>query len=176
MRLVKELLVKEISNRFKEVEACVCLQYNNVSARSADFLRLLLKKSSMDLMLIPKRLFKIAMQASEIDISSWTKEAAWANGSVAVVFVHGDWVAALKLLTSDTSLVESIDVSPIAAIIEGITYNKEDVISLSKLPSLEESRINLMWMLDSSASNLMRMLGHHGENLMSMLNELKKES
>ncbi|MCB1212928.1 MAG: 50S ribosomal protein L10 [Chlamydiia bacterium] len=138
MKQDKTLLKDEIKKGLSGATSVLLLRYTGLTAKIANDLRTKLCESSARFEVVPKRL--LIKAASDIDLDL---DLAVLGGHIAVIYATGDIVgatkSALEFSKENNNLLELIGGQSL-----GIYYNAEQVIMLSKLPSLDEMRAQLL--------------------------------
>lgn len=143
MRAEKQLLLDEIKDKLARSNSFILTRYSNLKANSANDFRHNLAKVGGEFEVVRKRVFLKA--AESLGISLNIKDL---SGHVGVVFSEADPIEATKaVLQFGASNEKSVVV--IGARLDGQLYKAADVEKLSKLPSKDEMRAQLLGLFEA---------------------------
>lgn len=147
MRAEKNLLLNEIKEMINSSTAMIVARYEKLPPNSVWDLRGQLAQSGSLFEVVKKRVFLKAAEMSGIQFDSNLLE-----GHIGIVFVtQPDALASAKALMK-YSAANGDSISVICGQIEGKIVPGEEVVMLSKLPSLNEMRAELLALLVSPMS------------------------
>lgn len=146
MRQEKQLLLDEVESHFQKSGSFVIMRYVGLTANKANEFRSDIAKQGGTVEIVRKRLLVKAAQVAGIDIDLNTLE-----GHVGLVFAGKDPLETAKIVFKFS---ESNDkaVQVIGGRFEGQLYNAADMETLSKLPSKDEMRAQLLSVLEAPMS------------------------
>src|ERR1700733_15131105 len=138
MRAEKELLKREIKDKFKRFGSFVVMQYTGLNANVANDFRRELGKMGGEVEVVRKRvLLKAAEDAGvQLDSSSLT-------GHIGIVFLGEDPIETTKTVFKFSKDREKV-IQVIGGRFDGKMYSGADVERLSTLPGKDEMRAQLL--------------------------------
>lgn len=146
MRKEKEYLLDDIKNRIENSKAFIVTQYKNMTANAMNDFRGSLSRAGGDLEVISKRVF---MKAAETQDIEFTKEQL--DGHIGIVFSQeDDYVSIAKEVYNYGKDTQNIEI--LSGFIEGKLYDQASVIKLSKLPSLDQMRAQVLGLFEAPMS------------------------
>lgn len=138
MRKEKQYLLDSIAEELKGSKAFIVASYNKIGANTTANLRNEVVKAGGELLAVKKRVFKIAAKEQNIDLSSLSL-----NGHIAIVMLSDAVVEGTKAICKfSKDNKESLEI--VGGQFEGSLVSAEDVIAISKLPSRDEMRSQLL--------------------------------
>ncbi|MBA2367993.1 MAG: 50S ribosomal protein L10 [Candidatus Protochlamydia sp.] len=143
MRQEKQLLKQEIIEKFQRHPSFVIMHYAGLSANQANDFRRQLGKMGGDVEIVRKRiLLKAAEDAGiELDVSALT-------GHIGLVFLGEDPIETTKAVYQFSQEREKV-IQVLGGRFDGMLYGGADVEKLSKLPSKDEMRAQLLSTLEA---------------------------
>lgn len=142
MRKEKQLLLDDIKSKIESAKALIVTRYEGVSANEMNQFRADITKAGSDFEVMAKRIFIKAAEAYGIEFK---KEKL--QGHIGIVIADEDYLTAAKEVHKYTKDSEKMEI--LAGYIEGKIYDKESVIKLSNLPSLDEMRAQFIATLEA---------------------------
>jgi large subunit ribosomal protein L10 len=169
MREEKKLLLEEIKEKVKLSKALIVTRYENINTEEMWVFRNTLSKNASELEVVKKRiLLKVLEQCG------YSYKSKDLNGHIAVVFVkpEGDAVNATKVVFEFSNETNKMQI--LRGEIEGISYNKDDLVTLSTLPSINELRAQFLGLLEAPMSQTVTVMQSVLTSVMYALEEKKK--
>lgn len=169
MRDEKKLLLEEIKEKVKLSKALLITKYENITTEEMWAFRNSLSKNASELEIVKKRiLLKVLEQCG---FSYKPKDLV---GHIAVVFVkpEGDPVNATKVVFEFSKETNKMQI--LRGEIEGASYLKDDLLTLSTLPSINELRAQFLGLLEAPMSQTASVIQNVLTSIMFALEEKKK--
>lgn len=138
MRQEKQLLLDEVKGQIKHFGSFVIMRYQGLSANKANDFRRQVAKNGGNVEVMRKRILIKAAKAAGVDLDL---EAL--PGHIGLVYTLTDPLEMTKFVLKFSEDNEK-EVEVIGGRIEGQIYNAADVEKLSKLPSKNEMRAQLL--------------------------------
>ncbi len=126
----KPLFVENLKEELKAASAVVLVDFQGLSVKLQQELKKRLKAQGARLSVVKNTLFKIASEKT--NMPEEVRSDTILSGPTAIVITEGDPIAPLQVLAKFTSEFQIPQFK--VGIIEGKFQNKENLISLSKLP------------------------------------------
>ncbi len=139
MREEKQLLLDEIRDQIEGSDSFVVTRYQGLKSVMSEELRSNVVEAGGDFEVVRKRVFLKAVAAAGIE--DLTEDML--EGSIGVVFAKEDPVAAAKVVCNFQKDNKGV-VEVLCGRFEGKVVGAEDVVTLSKLPSKDEMRAQLL--------------------------------
>lgn len=152
MRAEKQLLLNEIKSKLENSNSFVVTKYNNLSANGSHSFRKSVAQVGAEFEVVKKRVFVKAAESLGIILDVKDLE-----GHVGVVFSKADPIEATKAVfkySGDNNKVVQV----IGARLDGQLYKAADVEKLSKLPSKNEMRAELLGLLEAPMSQTLAVM------------------
>lgn len=171
MRKEKQFLLDEVKNHIEKSQSMIVTQYHGIEPDLSWNLRCELKKSNGNYEVVKKRIFLKAAKEAGIEISDELLQ-----GHIGIVVADDDGVDATKTIcnfTKDhTGLLEIL-----CGFYENKLYTKEQVEALSKLPSKNEMRAQLLGLFEAPMSQTLATMQSLLTSVMHCLeNKIQKEN
>jgi large subunit ribosomal protein L10 len=146
MRQEKQYFLDSIQEHIEKAEGVVIMRYNKLSANSANSFREGAAKLGAHVTMVPKRVFvKGAAQAG------LTLQREDLEGHIGLVFAERDPLEVAKFVIKYGEDAEKA-VEVLGGRFEGTLYNAEDMVRLSRLPSMPEMRSQFLSVLEAPLS------------------------
>lgn len=146
MRREKQLLLDDIKERMASAQALVLARYDKLEPNKVAPFRSELSKTGSSLAVVKKRILCKAAQAAGFAIDSDALE-----GHIAVIFLDEDPFSTTKLIYQYSEENEK-QIKVIGGRFEGAICSAQDVEQISKLPSKNEMRAQLLSILEAPMS------------------------
>lgn len=143
MRPEKELLKQEVKDKFGKFDSFVIMQYAKLSANAAGEFRRQIGKSGGEVEVIRKRILIKAAEEKGIKL-----DLTALDGHIGLVFLGKDPIETTKIVfkfSQDNDKAITVK----GGQFDGRLYSGEDVEKLSKLPSQNEMRAQLLSVLEA---------------------------
>ena len=171
MRQEKQLLLDEVGWQIKKSGSFVIMRYLGLTANKANDFRGSIAKQGGAVEVVRKRLLIKAAQTAGIDLDLNTLE-----GHIGLVFAGKDPLETAKTVFKFSEENDKA-VKVIGGRFEGQLYNAADMEMLSKLPSKDEMRAQLLSVLEAPMSHTLSVMDAVLASVVYCLdNKAKKES
>lgn len=167
MREGKKLLLEEIKEKIGSAKSLIVTKYENVTPHEFWLLRQALIKSLAEMEIVKKRIFLKALQES-----GYKYKLEDLEGHIAVIFIKEDPVEATKVLVDFAQSSNKLEL--VRGEIEKKTYQKDDLIILSKLPSLMDLRAQFLGLLEAPMGQTVSVINSLLTSIIYALEEKKK--
>ncbi len=147
-RLQKEEIIQALKKRLEGATSVIVAHYSAMTVSQSQELRRLLEGEQAELMAIKKTLLDVTLEEKP----EWGVNARGLDGSIALVIGHGDEVAPAKILATFRKKNEVIEA--IGGVFQQHWITKEEVKTLSTLPTKQQLRGQLVGVLNAPASGL----------------------
>lgn len=153
MRQEKELLKDEIKDKIERFKSFVIMQYSKLSANMANEFRREVGKLGGDVAVVRKRVLLKAVQDIGIEL-----EPSTLQGHVGLVFLaEEDPLEIAKMVYTFSNEREKV-IGVIGGRFDGQLYSGEDVERLSKLPSRDGMRAELLSIFEAPLSQTLAVM------------------
>ncbi len=152
MREEKQLLLDEIEGQIKQSEAFLIMRYKGLTANKANEFRGNISKKGGTVEVVRKRILMKAAQGAGIKIDLDALE-----GHVGLIFTGKDPLDTAKFVFKFSEETDKA-VEVIGGQFEGQLYNAAQMEMLSKLPSRDEMRAQLLSVLEAPMSQTLAVM------------------
>ncbi|HEY2811022.1 MAG TPA: 50S ribosomal protein L10 [Rhabdochlamydiaceae bacterium] len=152
MRAEKQLLLDDIKNRMNTSNALVIARYVKLEPNKVAGFRQQLSQTGSSLAVIKKRVLLKAAQEAGYPLSADTLE-----GHIAVIFLAEDPFSTTKAIYKFSEENEKI-LEVLGGRFEGALCSAQDVEQISKLPSKDEMRAQLLGVLEAPLSQTLAVM------------------
>ncbi len=169
MRDEKKLLLEEIKEKVQLSKALIVTKYENITTEEMWAFRNTLTKNASELEVVKKRiLLKVLEQCG------YSYKPNELNGHIAVVFVKpdGNAINATKVIFEFSNATNKMQI--LRGEIEGTSYFKDDLLTLSTLPSINELRAQFLGVLEAPMSQIASVIQSVLTSVMFAFEEKKK--
>lgn len=142
MRPEKQLLLDDIKERLGAAPSFLLARYQSLAANAATDFRSALRSAGGDFEVVRKRVLIKAAAAAEVEID---RDAL--QGHIGIVFTGEDAVGTTKAVFKFGKESDAIEV--VGGRIDGVNYTAEQVKRISKLPSQDEMRSQLLGLFEA---------------------------
>jgi len=146
MRPEKQLLLDDIKDRITASKAVVVTRYSKLEPNAVAGFRTQLAKSGGSLAVVKKRVLLKAAQASGFALQQDTLE-----GHIAIIFLSEDPFATTKSIYQFSNENDKV-LEVLGGRFEGVMCSAQDVEQISKLPSKDEMRAQLLSVFEAPLS------------------------
>lgn len=167
-RSEKEAKVEELRERFQNTQAAILAEYRGLTVAQSNLLRRELEKESASFRVVKNSLARRAVEDTEY--SCLGEEF---GGPVGVAFADQDPAAAAKVLADFAKNHPAFVVR--AGALGGKLLSAEDVDALSKLPSLDVLRGQLVGVLAGPLRGLVTVLSGVPRSFVQVLNAVQEK-
>ncbi|USO01032.1 MAG: 50S ribosomal protein L10 [Alphaproteobacteria bacterium] len=148
-RQEKEVFVSDLSHQFHSVEAVFVTKQSGLSVAQATVLRQRIRSVGANYRVAKNTLVRRALEGTAFEALLGVF-----SGPTAVTFAT-DPVAAAKAIVDFSQANEKIEV--IAGVMGGVLLSRDEVVALSKLPSLDQLRGMLIALISTPATRIARL-------------------
>jgi len=167
MRQEKTYLLDEIKEKLSSSTSLLITRFENINSKEAWEFRENLSKNKAEMEVVKKRIFLRALDECGY---SYTLEEL--KGNIAAIFVTGDPVEATKVVFGFAEATNKLEV--IKGEIDKKTYSKDDMLTLSKIPSLNVLRSEFLGLLETPMSQVVSVMENLLSSLLFAIEEKKK--
>lgn len=164
----KELMVKEISEHFRNSAGLIIANFGKLSVVEIDSLRRKLEKNSSRLIVTKNTLFKRALSEVNLD-----EAAQFVEGVTGIAVYKEDPVSVAKTLFNFFKDHRTFKIR--GGIIEGELISEQRTKALSELPSKDILRAIVVMRLKSPITGLVGVLSGSIRGLLTVLNQINKQ-
>ncbi len=150
-RTKKEQVVAELHDRLKDVKLAVLAGYTGMNVAKIESLRNELRKSGTEFRIIKNTLLRIASQDTSVAAFE-----DYLKGPLAIILNSGDAVETTKVLVDFARKNSELDIK--AGLLDGKLISKDQLRSLSELPSREVLLAKLLSVMVGQQTNLVNVL------------------
>lgn len=166
----KQKVIKDLEDKIKKQKSVVFIDFSKVNSKDIFALRKRLKEIGCFLKVAKKTLLGIAFGDKNKEI--WQKIQDSAPAQLAAVFNINDEIAGFKIVEKFTK--ESENVKILGGIFEAKFINKEEALTLARIPSKEELLAKLVGSLSSPISGFVNVLQENIKGLLNVLSKINK--
>jgi large subunit ribosomal protein L10 len=167
-RSEKEATVAELHEKFQNAQAAILAEYRGLTVAESNQLRRDLERESASFRVVKNSLARRAVEDTEY---ACLGEAF--GGPIGVAFADQDPAAAAKVIAAFAKAHPLFVVR--AGALGGKLLSAEDVDALSKLPSLDELRGQLVGVLAGPVRGLVTVLSGVPRNFVQVLNAIQEK-
>lgn len=169
-RQSKEETLAQLRDKLQRTKGLIFTHYQGLTVKEVTELRKTLRASDVELVVAKKTLLRKAMTSSGYDGAVVDQ----LEGSVAMAFGYSDEIAPAKIL--QTFAKTHPTVALMGGMIGGQFMDDKQAVALSKLPSHDELRAKLVWVIGSPISGLVNVTAGTLRSLINVLNAIKEKS
>lgn len=168
----KQEILQNLKEKIGKAKSIVFAGFNSLGVQDNEELRNKLREEHGEYYVAKKTLLERALKEEKIeDVNAKDFE-----GKVAAIFSYEDEVSAAKIIGEFKKDKEKTDkISFISGILENKILSKEEVESLSKIPSKQELYGKLVGSLNSPVSGFVNVLGGNLRNLVGVLKAVSEK-
>jgi len=170
-KLQKQEIFRNLTEKIKKSKSVIFAGFNTLGVKDNEVLRDKLRAENNEYYVAKKTLINLALQDNKIDINVRDFE-----GKVAAIFSYEDEVSPAKILgTFRQDKDKSGKIVFLGGILEGKLLSKEQVESLSKLPSKQELYAKLVGSINAPISGFVNVLAGSLRNLVNVLKAIEEK-
>jgi large subunit ribosomal protein L10 len=154
----KEALVRKVHEKLKSAEAVYLVDYRGLNVTEINELRRKLREASSEFEVVKNTLLRRAAEGTDT-----ATLAEHFKGPVALTVTGADPIAPAKVLAEFSKGVPHLELR--IGILNGRPVEAGEIKKLASLPSLEELRAKLLWLLSAPATQLVRLVAAPGSQL-----------
>jgi large subunit ribosomal protein L10 len=152
MRPEKQLLLDDIRDKLAKSKGFLLTRYSKMDPNLASEFRTVLAQADSDFEVVRKTILIKAAEAAGCTLDEKTLQ-----GHIGVVFAEGDLLQTAKVVFKFRKANEEV-LEVIAGRFEGQFHSGKDVEELSKLPSKDEMRAQILGLLEAVPSQLLAVM------------------
>lgn len=168
MRPEKQFLVEEVTRHLEKSEYVFLTDFNRLSVSETADLRGLLAKHDAEFHVVKNSILKVASNARNMPVDEGVLD-----GPTAIVVGGPNPSEVAKVLFKFFKDTEKVEVK--TGVLGDKTLSKDEVEALSKLPSLDALRAQLLGLLGQPATSTVRVLIAGPQNFLNVLQAKVRE-
>lgn len=158
----KEILIKELSDKFTRAKGVVVAEFNKLDVDTVNKLRKKLRDGGVEWKVLKNTLAKRAAKGTSVE-----KVSDDFVGPVAIAISYDDVVAPAKILAAFVKGLETVKIR--SGVIQGQKIDAAGVQALAKLPGLNELRSTILGMINQPATKLLRTIKEPSASLVRVI-------
>jgi large subunit ribosomal protein L10 len=147
----KEVQIKDLTDKFSRAKGVIVAEFNKLDVDTVNKLRKKLRDGNVEWKVLKNTLARRAAKGTSVE-----KISDDFVGPVAVAISYDDVIAPAKILSAFVKDMEFIKIR--SGVIQGQKIDKNGVMALAKLPSLNELRATILSMINQPATKLARII------------------
>lgn len=159
----KEAEVQLLSEKFDRATSIFLADYRGLDVKAVDELRKQLREGAGDAEPFEYHVGKNSLLRRALEGSAVSPLAEHLTGPTAYAISYGDPVSLARVLVGYAS--KSDDFALKGAVVEGRSFDADEVAVVATLPTLQEARAKIVGILQAPASKLARLLTEPGGQL-----------
>lgn len=167
-RVQKEQIVADLADRLKKMKVMVMASVKGVPVSEAVSLRKTMGESAVDLIMIKKRLFKLALakaNISDVPLDQFT-------GTIGIAFSNHDEVIPAKLLAAFKKDHDE-QLQFLGGVMNGAFIGVDQVKALSALPSYPEMLAQTVWTIAAPVSGFVNVVAGIVRSMLNVLSAVR---
>ena len=168
-RKAKEQTLTELNEKLQRSKGLIFTHYQGLTVKDITELRKTLRQSDVELVVAKKTLLRKALVENGFDAAIVDQ----LEGSVAMAFGYSDEVTPAKLLQAFAKTHPSVAL--MGGMIGHQVMNAAEALALAKLPSRDELRAKLVWVIGSPISGLVQVTAGTLRSLINVLNAINEK-
>lgn len=169
-RQQKQQIIKELSDKFSQAKAVIFTDYSGLAVKDLTELRTQGKKAKVEFKVAKKNLIDLALQKIGLkDIQ--TKDM---SGQIGLAFGYKDIITPAKILYNFSKTNQNLKI--LAGVLENKKAPLEEILTLAKLPSLEELQAQFVCVLAGPIRGLTGVLQGNLRKLVDILKNIKHKT
>jgi len=170
-KIQKGEIFRDLNEKIKKSKSVVFAGFNALGVKDNEALRAKLRGENSEYYVAKKTLLNRALQENKLDIN-----VRDFDGKVAAIFSYEDEVASAKIIGNFRKDKDKENrIFFLGGILEGKLLSKEEVESLSALPSKLELYAKLVGTLNAPISGFVNALGGNLRNLVNVLKAIEEK-
>jgi large subunit ribosomal protein L10 len=165
----KEEVLAQYNDWMSRSEALILLAYKGASVQDMEEARAKVRESGGEFHVVQNRLAKLAIKANDLEVPE-----GYFENSTAIGFAFEDVASTAKALADTAKEVEAFEFK--GGYMGAELLSPEQVVALSKLPSLPEMRAKLLGTIQAPMSQLVRTLAEPARGLAAVIKAYSEES
>lgn len=169
-RREKEVTLAALQEKLQRAKSIIFTHYQGLTVKEVTELRRTLRQDAAELVVIKKTLLRRALSGAGQDSSL----AERLVGSVALAFGYSDEVSPARILQKFAKTHPVVEL--LSAVVAGQTLDALGTVALATLPSRDELRAKMVWILGSPLSGSVNVLAGTLRGFINVLNAIKEKS
>lgn len=170
-KIQKQEILRNLSEKFKKSKSVVFAGFNALTVKDNEVLRDQFRKENSEYYVAKKTLMNLAFKDQISDLNVRTMD-----GKLAAVFSYEDEVAPAKIIANFRKDKEKADkIFFLGGILENKLLSKEEMESLSQLPSKPELYAKLVGSLNAPVSGFVNVLAGNLRGLVGVLKAISEK-
>jgi len=166
----KKKIIGSLIENLERQRGLIFVDYKGLKTKDLEELKSKLKEIQAKFAVVKKTLFRIASEKSHKELSEGINAL---EGQLAVVFAFGDETAAVKSVYGFSKKNENLKI--LGGFFENIFREKEEIITIAKLPSRNELVAGFIASLKSPIFRFNNALSYNLRGLVIVLNQIKEK-
>lgn len=168
-RKAKEQTLIELNEKLQRSKGLIFTHYQGLTVKDVTELRKTLRQGDVELVVAKKTLLRKALTANGFDATIVDR----LEGSIAMAFGYSDEVTPAKLLQAFAKTHPAVEL--MGGMIGTQVMDAEQAVALAKLPSRDELRAKLVWVIGSPMSGLVQVTAGVLRNLIQVLKAINDQ-
>lgn len=165
----KQEVLAQYKEWMSQSQAMILVEYKGASMKNMDAIRSSIREAGGEFHVVKNRLMKLALAEQELDIPD-----GYLEDSTAIGFAFEDIASTAKALADVSKDVEALKFK--GGYMGSEVLSPEQVLALSKLPSLPVLQAQLLGVLQAPAGKLVRTIAEPARGLAAVLKAYSGES
>ena len=165
----KSQLVSTMRESLTNSDLIVLLHYRGLSDEQLFDFRVNLKSKGVNLKIMKNTLAKVAIQGSDMEEAL----TPYLNGPTAICYTDNDVVSLAKTVVDSAKELDVLKIQ--VGYMNQAALTQEELVSLSKLGSLEEVRASFLGILQGAPSKLLRVLNAPASGVVTVMGNYAAE-
>jgi large subunit ribosomal protein L10 len=157
-----------LNKKLSKSSIVLIAEYSGIDVESINGLRLDARNSNIEVKVCKNKLFSLASKDS--NFSNLSDDLSGPN----IFIMSDDIIAAAKLVTNFANNNELFKIK--TGSFNGDLLNKDSIVALSKMPSLDELRAKIISVINTPATNIVRIINEPMAKLARVFNAYSKQS
>ncbi len=168
MREEKKLLLDEIKEKIDSSSSLIITKFTDITTAESWNFRNVLLKHTAEMEVVKKRIFLKAFEKSGYKCNIEQLE-----GQIAIIFIKDDPIDAVKTIFEFCKQTNKLEV--LRGEIDDKTYDRQDLLILSKLSTKDELRAEFLSLLEAPMSGVVSVIDSLLTSILFALEEKKKK-
>ena len=163
----KKIYIKEMKDNFNNASSVFVTHYQGLTVKQIDELKSEMRKNGILFKVTKNRITKLALEGTK-----YKKLENLFSGPTAVIF-SDDAISSAKILTKFSKNNSNLKI--IGGLMENEPLTLEEVAKIATLPTLNEARAQIMYILRSPAQKIVSILLAPGSKIAILAHEKSKK-
>jgi large subunit ribosomal protein L10 len=167
----KEEIFRNLKEKIKKSKSIVFASFDGLGVKDNEYLRNKLQDENGEYYVAKKTLINLALKDNKIDVNVRNF-----TGKLATIFSYEDEIAPAKIIGAFRKNKEKAEkICFLGGILDGKLLSKEEVESLSELPSKTELYAKVVGSINAPISGLVNVLAGNLRNLLTVLKAIEEK-